>query len=86
MALRVAEAAEAERPREALELYRKHAEGLIGLQGRERYQAAARLLKKVKTLYDRLDEAEAWTRYVASLRTKYKRQRAFLEELQSARL
>jgi uncharacterized Zn finger protein len=86
MALRVAEAAEAERPREALELYRKHAEGLIGMQGRERYRAAAGLLRKVKELYGRLGEAGEWTRDVAALREKYKRQRAFLEELRAAGL
>jgi hypothetical protein len=86
MALRVAEAAEAERPREALALYCKHAEGLIGMQGRERYREAAGLLRKVKDLYSRLGEAGEWTRNVAALREKYKRQRAFLEELRAAGL
>jgi uncharacterized Zn finger protein len=86
LALRVAEAAEKERPREAIALYRKHAEGLIGFQGRERYQVACRLLRRVKALDQQLGEEEEWDRTVATLRQKYARQRAFLEELNAAGL
>jgi uncharacterized Zn finger protein len=81
MALEVAKAAEETRPRAALELYQRHAEGLITQQGRQNYQQACRYLARVRALYERLGESEAWARYIADLRERNRRLRALMEEL-----
>jgi uncharacterized Zn finger protein len=86
MALEVAGAAEKTRPREALDIYRRHAEGLIALHGRENYRSACYFLEKVRDLYHRLRESEAWTSYVTELREQHQTLRAFQEELTTAKL
>jgi tetratricopeptide (TPR) repeat protein len=86
LALEVAQAATATRPRAALELYRQEAERSISLQGRDNYRAACRLLAKVRALYDGLGEAWAWTGYINGLRETHRRLRAFQEELIAAKL
>jgi hypothetical protein len=84
--LEVAEAAEKPRPREALEIYRKYAEGLINSRGRESYRQACSYLKKMRDLYKGLDESAAWGTYLDKLREQHKGLRAFHEELRSAKL
>jgi uncharacterized Zn finger protein len=86
MALEVAKAAEKARPQAALEIYRRQAEGLIDQRGRGAYQEACKFLKKVRDLYQRLDEGAAWTRYVGRLREQHRSLRALQEELTKARL
>lgn len=86
IALDVAQAAEATRPRAALDIYRREAERLIALQGRPNYQAACRLLARVRDVYTRLGEEWAWTGYLNGLRESNRRLRAFQEELAAARL
>ena len=86
LSLTVAEAAEATRPRAALELYRKHAEGLIEARGRGNYQQACALLAKVRALYQGLGEDNAWAEYVADLRERNRTLRALREELDAAKL
>ena len=68
IALEVAGAAEETRPREAIELYRQYAERLIAKRERKNYQQACTYLVKVRTLYEKLGEDEAWTNYVTTLR------------------
>jgi uncharacterized Zn finger protein len=82
----VARAAEAQRPRAALRLFQQEAERLIAQRGRENYQLACRHLAKVRDLYDRLGESEAWTRYVSTLREQNRSLRALKEELTAAHL
>jgi tetratricopeptide (TPR) repeat protein len=86
LALRVAQAAETTRPRDALEIYRDHAERLIDLRGRGNYQSASQYLRKVRDLCDRLGERAAWQSYIADLRTRHRTLRAFQEELTLAGL
>lgn len=84
--LRVAEAAEQSRPKAALEIYREVAERLIDQRGRGNYQEAARLLEKVRALYQRLGESGAWQDYIADLRDRTRSLRALKEELAAAGL
>jgi len=84
--LSVARAAEERRPHAAIELYRQHAEWLIAQRDRKNYQLACKDLAKMRTLYQKLGEGEAWTRYIADLREKNKNLRALKEELASAGL
>ncbi len=86
ISLVVAAAAEEMNPREALELYRQYAERLIAMRGRQNYQQAIEYLKRVRTLYERLGEREAWTTYIATLREHNRNLRALKEELANAGL
>jgi uncharacterized Zn finger protein len=86
MPIKAAQAAEETRPREAIELYRQQAEGLIAQRGRQNYQAACRHLARMRTLYERLGENEIWTNYIARLREENRSLRALKEELAKAGL
>ncbi len=86
IALQVARAAEETRPREAIELYRQFAERLIARRGRQSYQQACTFLVKMRTLYEKLGENEAWTKYVTTLREQNRNLRALKEELTNAGL
>ena len=86
IALEVARASEETRPREAIELYQQYAERLIAMRERKNYQAACTYLVKVRTLYEKLGEGEAWTSYIAALREQNRNLRALKEELTAAGL
>jgi catechol 2,3-dioxygenase-like lactoylglutathione lyase family enzyme len=86
IALTVAKEAEETRPREAIELYRQYAERLIALRGRQNYQDACEYLAKMHALYEKLDEMDGWTRYIAALREQNRALRALKEELAKAGL
>ena len=86
IALDVAAAAEETRPREAIDLYRQYAERLIAMRDRKNYQAACTYLLKMRALYEKLGENEAWTGYITALREQNRNLRALKEELARARL
>ena len=60
MAFEVARAAEEIRPHAVIELYRQFAERLIAMWDRKRYEFACIYLVKVRALYKKLGEGEAW--------------------------
>src|SRR5207253_5434181 len=86
MTLKVAQAAEETRPREAIEIYQKYAERQIAQKQRKFYQYACEYLVKVRTLYEKLGEHEEWKSYIAVLREKHRNLRALKEEMAKARL
>jgi uncharacterized Zn finger protein len=86
MRLEVAKAAEKTRPEAALEIYRKEAESLIEQRNRGSYESACKYLKKVRGLYERLNEAAAWTAYINRIRERYQTLRALLDEMRKAKL
>jgi hypothetical protein len=86
MELEVAKAAEKSRPRAALEIYGKHAESLINYRGRQHYQSACQFLKKMRSLYERLNESAAWNESISRLRERHGNLPALLEELRKAKL
>ncbi|MGI8687039.1 MAG: SWIM zinc finger family protein [Thermomicrobiales bacterium] len=86
MTLEVAKAVEQDRPLAAREIYQLHAERLIDRRGRENYRTASAFLGKIRDLYDRMDQYEAWTAYLTGLREKYRTLRALKEEMAAAGL
>src|SRR3989440_50787 len=86
VAFEVARAAEETRPHAAIELYRQFAERLIAMRDRKHYQLACTYLVKMRTLYEKLGEGEAWTSYVTALREQNRNLRALKEELTNAGL
>lgn len=85
-ALKVATAAEATRPRQAMEIYQTFAEGLIELQGRQHYRMACELLCTARGLYKQLGEEAEWSRYITALREQNRRLRALMQEMEAAGL
>ncbi len=86
VAFEVARAAEETRPHAAIELYRQFAERLIAMRDRKRYELACTYLVKVRALYEKLGDGEAWTSYVTALREQNRNLRALKEELAEAGL
>ena len=83
---KAAQAAEETRPREAIEIYQRHAEQQIGQKQRKYDQYACEYLVKVRALYEKIGENEGWKRYIAALREKYHTLRALKEEIAKAEL
>lgn len=86
LALEVAQAAEAERPRAAIEVERRHVAELIDQRSRGSYQEACRWLLRLRDLYARLDEQAVWERYIADLREAHRRLPALKQALAAAKL
>ena len=84
--IRVARAAEKGRPRAAADLYVQQAEQLIAARGRGNYAEAAKYLRRVRDLYQRLGEPETWQILIADLREQNRRLRALKDELNKAGL
>jgi len=84
--LDVARAAEETRPREAIQIYQRRAERFIAMRDRKHYQEACPLLAKMRALYQKLGESEAWTSYITTLREQNRNLRALKDELAKAGL
>jgi uncharacterized Zn finger protein len=86
LSMRVARAAEKERPRAAIHLYVEAVEALIARRGRGNYAVAAAHLSRVRDLYRRLGEENAWEVLITGLRKMNPRLRALKDELDKAGL
>ena len=84
--IRVAQAASATHPQDALEIYRQRVESLIEDRGRDNYQRACTLLLKVRGLYHQLSLESGWADFIAQLRERNRRLPALMEELNNAGL
>ncbi len=86
VALKAAERAEEIYPSASIDLYQQHVERLIAGRGRSNYQVACSYLVKIRSLYEKLDETEQWTIYIAWLRKRHSRLSSLKEELVSVGL
>jgi len=84
--VRVAQAAEEPRPRQAIAFYQDLANRQIAHTNRGAYQTAAGYLSRAKGLYQRLGEEQIWRAYITDLRAQYPRHRALQDELNKAGL
>jgi tetratricopeptide (TPR) repeat protein len=84
--LRVAQVSEGDHPQAALEIYRRRVKGLIKARGRGNYQEAARLLQRVRGIYQRQQAQATWEKYIATLRQGHRNLPAFQDELNKAGL
>jgi uncharacterized Zn finger protein len=84
--VRVARAAEASHPSDAIAIYRDAAGRLIKAQGRDNYIVAAKYLARVRELYRGQGAEATWQALIAEIRTEYRRLRALKEELDRAGL
>lgn len=67
LSLTVAEAAEEDHPKDAIQLYTTRAHALIDDRGRSNYAEAGDLLLRVKALYDRMDALDEWQSFLDTL-------------------
>jgi uncharacterized Zn finger protein len=86
LALRVAQAAEQSRPREAIRLYLEEVERLIAGRGRGNYAEAANYLLRVRAVFEQMGEEKAWHTLIANLREKNRRLPAMQDEFNQAGL
>lgn len=86
LSMRVARAAEKERPRAAIHLYVEAVTALIAYRGRGNYAVAATHLSCVRDLFRRLGEEAAWEGLITGLREMNPRLRALKDELDKAGL
>jgi uncharacterized Zn finger protein len=84
--LQVAQAAEADYPRAAIEIYSRRIDRLIAARGRGNYHEASVILQRVKELYKRLGAQAEWEPFIKELRTKHARLPALQDELKKTGL
>ncbi|HZG13870.1 MAG TPA: SWIM zinc finger family protein [Candidatus Bathyarchaeia archaeon] len=73
-------------PRLLLPLYIREINRLIHTRTRTAYKEAVKLLKKVRTCFQQIDQQRRWDTYIEQLAGKHKRLRTFQEELRRGNL
>jgi uncharacterized Zn finger protein len=86
LSIQVAKAAEKDRPEAALRIYQTTVDKLIAARGRDSYQTAVHYLKRMRPLFQRLNQNEVWQTLMAGIREKNRMLRALKEELDKAGL
>ncbi|WP_108668902.1 SWIM zinc finger family protein [Peribacillus acanthi] len=76
----------AQQPAVLLPLYHRVVEQSISSKNRASYKHAVRYLKKLRTVYKKLKQEDAFLSYINQLQESTKRLRAFQEELQRGKL
>lgn len=84
--LTVAKAVAKTHPKEAIDLYIRKIHRLIDARGRGNYAQAAQHLLRVRNIYQRLGEDEAWHRVIRNLRTENSNLPAMQDEFNKAGL
>ncbi|HBC94425.1 MAG TPA: hypothetical protein DCZ10_16375 [Pelotomaculum sp.] len=77
---------EAREPAVLIPLYHQWSAMLIEGKTRKSYQAAVRLLKKLRALYNKSKAIKEWNTFIYSLAAQYPRMRALQEELRKGKL
>jgi uncharacterized Zn finger protein len=84
--LQVAQAAEADHPQAAIEIYLRSVERLIAARGRGNYHEAGAILQRVKGLFKHLDAQVEWQQLIKDLRARHAHLPALQDELDKASL
>jgi len=77
---------ESKDPAALIPLYHQWTAGLIEGKNRKSYQQAVKLLKKLRTLYNRQKMNSEWRTFISRLASHHQRLRAFQEELRKGKL
>jgi uncharacterized Zn finger protein len=86
VALDLAEAAENTHREFALRIYIGEVEGLLRQRGRNKYQTACGLLKRMQPMYQTAGRSDQFQKLLTRLRQEHRALRAFHEELARAGL
>jgi uncharacterized Zn finger protein len=76
--LRLAELREADRPADAIGVYRQLIDPIVNEKNNDAYARAAKLLRKVHTLMSKTDRGDEFAQYVAAVRAAHKPKRNFV--------
>lgn len=76
----------AEDPSSVMPLLHMYAMQFINEKNRHSYRSAVRIFKKMKAGYKKSGKAELWNRYIDTVREKYRRLRALVEEMEKGNL
>ncbi len=68
-------------PHRAIGLYQRIATSYINRVNRRAYRQAVECLRKVKELYEEMEEEDRWNKYISDLRAKNSKRPALLDEL-----
>jgi uncharacterized Zn finger protein len=86
LSLKVAQAAERSRPRDAIQLYLTEVDRLIAARGRSNYAEAAIYLLRVRTLFEEMGDEETWRTLITQVREQNRRLPAMQDEFNQAGL
>jgi len=86
MWLELARLRAADHPRDALPVLHRHIGAAIEVKNRRGYRHAVDLLTELRAIYEAAGDGAGFAAYVRSLRAQHARKRAFVEELDRARL
>jgi hypothetical protein len=86
LSLKVAQAAEKSRPRDAIRLYLTEVERLIAARGRGNYAEAATYLLRVRSVHIQMGEEETWMTLITDIREQNRRLPAMQDEFNQAGL
>jgi uncharacterized Zn finger protein len=79
--MRLATSREKDYPADAIEVYRKWIDPIVGMKDNRAYEEAAALLRKIKTLMNHLKQDAEFTNYLLGVRVMHKQKRNFMKLL-----
>ena len=82
--MQVAAARAADHPADALPVYKREVERLIGQKNRRAYEEAVELLLEIEDLMDRLDRGGEFSEYLDAVKAKHKQKRSLMTLLDEA--
>ncbi len=83
--LTLAEQREKTHPEDALPIYKRHLELTLAQTNNAAYEAGIRLLKRIRTVMDRMGQDQSFAGYLATVRTGFARKRNFIRLVEETR-
>lgn len=83
--LTLAEQREQTHPEDALPIYKRHLELTLAQTNNAAYEAGIRLLKRIRTVMDRMGQEKSFAGYLASVRADFARKRNFIRLVEETR-
>jgi len=81
--MELAKRRERDYPADAVAIYRKHVDWILGGTNKQAYREATKLLRKIQTLMSLMRQEGDFAEYLAKVRNQYKRKRNFIAMISS---
>jgi uncharacterized Zn finger protein len=82
----LARARERDHPADAIPIYRRRIDATVARMGDRAYAEGVRLIRRLRDIYERAGEPDAFTSWVRALRETHRRKRSFIAKLDKAGL
>jgi len=79
--LRLAKTRSKKHPEDAVTIYKQHVERLIGRKNNQAYEEAVKYLHQIQKLMKRMDQSDAFHRYLESVKGEHKRKRNLMHNI-----